>query len=67
MRLFSLILSALTLVVTVIALVTNFPDINSLDNIIYLGLMLLLLAICSLGIILNLPEISRVHHKYRIS
>jgi len=67
MKLFTLILSALTLVVTIVTLTTNFPDLNSLDNIIYLGLMVLLLAISTIGILLNRPEVSRVHHSYRIS
>lgn len=67
MKLFSLILSTLTLVVTAVALVTNFPELNSLDNFIYLCLMLLLVAISVVGIILNRPEVSRVHHRYRIS
>ncbi|MFP9098376.1 hypothetical protein ACLI09_04920 [Flavobacterium sp. RHBU_24] len=67
MKLFSLILSVLALVVTIVTLTADFPDLNTLDNIIYLGLMVLLLAISTVGILLNLPEVSRVHHRYRIS
>lgn len=67
MKLFSLILSALTLVATAVTLIVDFPDLNSLDNVIYLGLMLLLLAISVVGIMLNVPQITRVHHRYRIS
>ena len=57
MKLFSLIVSVVTFMVTLFFLFSDFPDTSTFNGIIYLGLMLILLLICITGIIINKPII----------
>jgi hypothetical protein len=67
MRIFSLILSLTSFVITLYFLVTDFPDIATLNGVIYLGIMLILLMVCIMGVIINWPLISRIHNRFRLS
>ena len=53
MKLFSLILSVLAFFVALFFLVVKIPDINCLNDIIYVSLLILLMLICLVGVAIN--------------
>ncbi|MXN89759.1 hypothetical protein GR160_00830 [Flavobacterium sp. Sd200] len=63
MKIFSLIVSVATFMVTFYFLVSDFPDITTFDGSIYLGLMIILLLICITGIIINKPVVAKARRK----
>ncbi|KOS05089.1 hypothetical protein AM493_02845 [Flavobacterium akiainvivens] len=67
MKTFSLILSLTAFSATLYFLVTDFPDVTTLNGLIYFGIMLILLMVCVTGIIINWPLLSRIHNRFRLS
>ncbi len=67
MRVFSLILSVTAFTITLYFLLAYFPDVTSVNGLIYLGIMLILLMVCITGIIINWPLLSRIHNRFRLS
>lgn len=67
MKILSLILSTVTFIATLCFLIFYFPDVSTFNGFIYFVMMLILLLICVTGIIINKPEINRVHNRFRIN
>ncbi|RDI14541.1 hypothetical protein DEU42_102238 [Flavobacterium sp. AG291] len=53
MKLFSLILSIIVFIVSLYFFVLKIDDIDSVNDIIYVSLLLVLMAICIVGVIIN--------------
>ncbi len=53
MKLFSLILSVLTFVVSLYFFILRIPYVDTFDEVIYVSLLIILMAICITGIIIN--------------
>ncbi|KOS05389.1 hypothetical protein AM493_04585 [Flavobacterium akiainvivens] len=53
MKLFSLILSVLTFIVSLYFFVLKIPYVDTFDEIIYVSLLITLMAICVTGLIIN--------------
>ena len=53
MKLFSLILSILVFFTSLYFFILKIGDINSLNDVIYVSLLLVLMAICIVGVIIN--------------
>lgn len=67
MRVLSLFLSVAAFTITLYFLISDFPDVTSVNGLIYFGIMLILLMVCVIGIIVNWPLISRIHNRFRLS
>jgi len=67
MKLLSFILSVITFTITLFFLVSDFPNLASLNGIIYFAMMFILLMICIMGIILNWPLLRRIHNRFRLN
>jgi hypothetical protein len=67
MKFFSFILSVITFTITLYFLVADFPELTTMNGIIYFAMMFILLMICTLAIIINRPVIRRVHNRYRLN
>ena len=57
MKLFSIILSLITFLATSVFLIFYFPDLRSMNGILYFAMMLILLLVCVTGLIINLPTV----------
>lgn len=53
MKLFSLLLSVVVFFVAFVFFVVKVPDVESLNDIIYISLLITLMAICVVGVIIN--------------
>ncbi len=53
MKLFSFILSVIVFFLSLYFFVIKIPHVDSLNDVIYISLLLILMAICILGVILN--------------
>jgi predicted membrane channel-forming protein YqfA (hemolysin III family) len=53
MKLFSLVLSVLTFFVSLYFFVLKIPEVNTFDEVIYITLLIILMAICITGVIIN--------------
>jgi hypothetical protein len=63
MKIFSFISSIIAAGVTIYYLITDLPSLTNFNGVIYLILMLVLLAICITGIVINAPHIIRHSRK----
>lgn len=66
MRLFSLVVSIITLFSTAFFLIADFPDITTFNGVVYFSLMVILILICITGIIINLPIVNRIHNTFKV-
>lgn len=66
MKVFSLILSIITFIITLYFLIADFPKINEVNDVIYICLLIILLVICFTGILINKPIFNRERRKMKI-
>lgn len=62
MRIFSLITSVIALLLSLYYMITDFPNLDSFEGLIYFCILFILILICITGIIINIP-IHKVHKK----
>lgn len=65
MKMFSFIISALTLLVSLSYMIFDFPDLGSTNGIIYFFMLFILILICITGLIINVPVVNRIHRKFK--
>jgi hypothetical protein len=63
MKIFSFISSIIAAGITIYYVITDLPSFTNFNGVIYFILLMVLLAICITGIILNVPHIVKPHRK----
>jgi hypothetical protein len=66
MKVFSLILSVVVFVATGYFFITDFRATTELNYLIYMSLLVILMLICVVGVMINLPILIRERRKMRV-
>lgn len=65
MKMFSFIISLLTFLVSLFYLIFDFPDLDNTNGIIYFSMLSILILICIIGVIVNMPIHFKNHRRLK--